>query len=451
MGELIIMKKIAILGSTGSIGTQTLNIIRKNPEKYHACALTCKSRLSLIAEQIVEFRPEYAVVSDREDALKLKSMLAGRRACSVKEDVAGGYSVKEDVAGGYESGASDVETADSCGAGVSVDGVERDADADGHSTDADAGYTRILWGREGLKAAASEIESDIVLNALVGMAGLEPTYYAVLNGKTVALANKETLVAGGSLIMETAKRTGAVILPVDSEHSAVFQCLQGYDERQVERIILTASGGPFRGKKADELKNVTLAQALNHPRWKMGSKITIDSSTLMNKGFEVIEARWLFDISPSKIDVVVHPESIIHSMVEYNDGAVMAQLGLPDMEIPISLALEFPKRLPNKMKRLNLADVGSLTFEHADTDTFKCLQYAYDALEAGDTFCTALNAANEIAVAAFLAEKISYSEIQDCLGKVLERHIPQKNATLEDILAIDEETRKIAAEILGVK
>lgn len=418
------MKKIAILGSTGSIGTQTLNIIRKNPEKFHACALTCKSNLMLIAEQIAEFLPEYAVVSDREDALKLKKMLEGRRACAV-------------------CGVTD---------GVACDlGEVKESEKEIKESAKDAGHTKILWGREGLNAAASEIESDIVLNALVGMAGLEPTYHAVLKAKTVALANKETLVAGGALIMETARSTGAAILPVDSEHSAIFQCLQGNDEKQAERIILTASGGPFRGRKADELKDVTPLQALNHPRWKMGNKITIDSSTLMNKGFEVIEARWLFDMPPSKIDVVVHPQSIIHSMVEYSDGAVMAQLGLPDMEIPISLALEFPKRLPNKTERLDLADVGMLTFEQPDTETFKCLQYAYDALEAGDTFCTALNAANEVAVAAFLDGKISYGEIQDCLGKVLECHVPQKNATLEEILAIDEETRKIAAKILGAQ
>ncbi len=383
------MKNISILGSTGSIGTQTLQIIRENPKKYRACALSCRSNTELLARQVAEFRPDYAVVSDGETARRLADEFA-------------------------ETG------------------------------------TVFLHGKEGLVKIASDIECDIVLNALVGMSGLEPTYNAVLQGRTVALANKETLVAGGALIMETAEKTGTVILPVDSEHSAVFQCLEGYDKSQAERIVLTASGGPFRGKKAEELKSVTLAQALNHPRWKMGSKITIDSATLMNKGFEVIEARWLFGMAPSNIDVIVHPESIIHSMVEYCDGAVMAQLGLPDMAIPISLALEYPKRLPNRLSRLDLKSVGTLTFEAPDTETFRCLRFAYDALKAGENYCAALNAANEVAVAAFLDGRISFCDIQECLDEVLQRHRPSDERELAEIVRVDAWARRTAESILEV-
>ena len=383
------MKNISILGSTGSIGTQALKIIKENPEKYRVCALSCRSNTELLARQIEEFHPEYAVVFDQRDAERMAVSFAG-------------------------SG------------------------------------TTFLYGKEGLVKIASDIDCDIVLNALVGMSGLEPTYNAVLQKKTVALANKETLVAGGALVMETAEKTGAVILPVDSEHSAIFQCLEGYDKSQAERIILTASGGPFRGKKAEELKTVTLAQALNHPRWKMGNKITIDSATLMNKGFEVIEARWLFDMAPQQIDVVVHPESIIHSMVEYCDGAVMAQLGLPDMAIPISLALEYPKRLSNRLERLDLKTVGALTFEAPDMETFRCLRFAYDALKAGDTYCAALNAANEAAVAAFLEGKIAFCAIQDCLDEVLQRHRPSKGADLDEIIRVDAWARETARNILEV-
>ena len=281
------------------------------------------------------------------------------------------------------------------------------------------------------------------------MAGLEPTYHAIMSGRTIALANKETLVAGGALIMGEAAKKGVDILPVDSEHSAVFQSLEGYDRAQLKRIILTASGGPFRGKTKAELDNVTLEQALNHPRWKMGSKITIDSSTLMNKGFEVIEARWLFDTPASKIDVLVHPESIIHSMVEYEDRAVMAQLGLPDMKIPISLALNYPKRLPNSMPSLDLADIGRLTFEKPDMETFPCLKLAYDALEAGDTYCTALNAANEVCVAAFLGGKIRYRDISDTLARIMDMHIPSAEADLEEILRVDASVRSETSALLA--
>lgn len=379
------MKKLVILGSTGSIGTQTLDIVRENPELFRAEVLTCGHNVKLIADQIREFSPSLAVVSEKEDAEKLRLEFP------------------------------DVE---------------------------------IRYGREGLIYAVTQKECDIVENSLVGMAGLEPTYHAIRSGRTIALANKETLVAGGRLIMGTAAEKGISILPVDSEHSAVFQCLEGYDPAQVRKIILTASGGPFRGMKKDQLDNVTLDQALNHPRWKMGSKITIDSSTLMNKGFEVIEARWLFDVPGEKIDVVVHPESIIHSMVEYEDRAVMAQLGLPDMRIPISLALNYPDRLPNTMPSLDLAELVQLTFEKPDMETFTCLKLAYQALAAGDTYCTALNAANEVCVDAFLKGRIAYRDIGETLSRIMEMHKPSADADLDEILRVDLEVRNMTDNIL---
>lgn len=379
------MKNITILGSTGSIGTQTLDIVRENPDKFKISALTCGKNVKLLAEQLREFRPAAAVVSAEADVEALKNEFP------------------------------DID---------------------------------IRYGREGLVYAASQTEYDILVNSLVGMAGLEPTYHAINAGRTIALANKETLVAGGALIMGAAAEKNVEILPVDSEHSAVFQCLEGFKKSQVRKIILTASGGPFRGKTKEELENVTLEQALNHPRWKMGSKITIDSSTLMNKGFEVIEARWLFDVLPSKIDVVVHPESIVHSMVEYEDGAVMAQLGLPDMRIPISLALNYPDRLENSMPSLDLAKAASLTFEKPDMETFPCLRLAYDALDAGDTYCTALNAANEICVAAFLDGKINYSDISNTLQHIMDTHRPSAGADLDEILRVDAFVREQTEELL---
>ena len=380
------MKKLAILGSTGSIGTQTLDIVREHPDKFKVTALTCGKNVKLLADQIREFSPSAVCVSDPDDAETLRESFP------------------------------DIE---------------------------------VVSGRDGLVYVAGHAEYDIIENSLVGMAGLEPTYHAIMSGRTIALANKETLVAGGALIMGEAAKKGVDILPVDSEHSAVFQSLEGYDRVQLRRIILTASGGPFRGKTKAELDSVTLEQALNHPRWKMGSKITIDSSTLMNKGFEVIEARWLFDTPAFKIDVLVHPESIIHSMVEYEDRAVMAQLGLPDMRIPISLALNYPKRLPNSMPSLDLADMGRLTFEKPDMETFPCLKLAYDALEVGDTYCTALNAANEVCVAAFLSGKIRYRDISDTLARIMDMHRPSAEADLEEILRIDGYVRKQTSDLLA--
>ena len=379
------MKKLAILGSTGSIGTQTLEIVREHPELFQAAVLTCRGSIGLLKEQILEFRPQAAAVQSEEDAKELRAMFP---------------------------------------------------------------KMEIYSGKDGLIAAARDTDYDILLNALVGMAGLAPTWHAIQAGRTIALANKETLVAGGGLIMSAARQKGVRILPVDSEHSAVFQCLQGNDEKQVRKIILTASGGPFLGMKKEQLAKVTLAQALKHPRWKMGSKITIDSSTLMNKGFEVIEARWLFDVPADRIEVLVHPESIVHSMVEYEDGAVMAQLGLPDMKIPISLALSYPKRLSNSMPSLDLAQAAVLHFEKPDTETFVCLRLAYDALAAGGTYCTALNAANEVCVDAFLNQRISYAQIGQTLERIMQLHRPKEGRELAEILQVDEEVRRQTEALL---
>lgn len=296
----------------------------------------------------------------------------------------------------------------------------------------------------------AEAEDDILLNAVVGMAGLIPTYKALLNGKKIALANKETLVAGGSLIMKTAAEKGLNLLPVDSEHSAVFQSLRGNSRESIHKIILTASGGPFRDYSLNELRNVRLEDALAHPTWSMGKKITVDSATMMNKGFEVIEARWLFDVTAEKIDVLVHPESIIHSLVEYRDGAVMAQLGVSDMRLPIAYALNYPDRVKSQAERLNLAYLGKLTFQPPDKNTFRCLQLAYDALEVGGGCCTALNAANEICVEAFLNKKIPFLKIQETLERVVEMYEDSYADTPDDILDTDRNARKSAKELLAL-
>ena len=380
------MKSISILGSTGSIGTQTLEIIRDNPEKYRVHALTCYKNEKLLSAQIREFRPEIAVIESRESAARLADEFP---------------------------------------------------------------ETKILYGSNGLEEAAADSGADILVNAVVGMAGLVPAYRAIESGVTIALANKETLVAGGAFIMREARKKSVDILPVDSEHSAVFQSLQGFDRKQVRRLILTASGGPFRMWKKEDLKDVKAAQALKNPNWDMGAKVTIDSSTLMNKGFEVAEARWLFDMPEDRIDVVVHPESIIHSMVEYEDRAVIAQLGTPDMEIPISYALGYPERVPNSMESLDLVSVGRLTFEAPDTDRFRCLALARDALRAGGTYCTALNAADETAVRAFLDGRAGFTDIPDVLSRVLDSHRSRDEFDISEILEADREARAAAEKYLS--
>ena len=379
------MKKITILGSTGSIGTQTLEVIAANPDRFCVTALTCGRNTALLAKQIAVFRPRLAVTERREDALALAAQFP---------------------------------------------------------------QVTFLHGREGLIEAATA-DCDMVVNALMGMRGLEPTYHAILAGRDIALANKETLVAGGRLVMETVSEKGVRLLPVDSEHSAIFQCLEGNRHRPVKKILLTASGGPFRGFSRAELEHVTPAQALKHPNWSMGAKITIDSATMMNKGLEVIEAKWLFDVPATRIQVLVHPQSILHSAVEFADYSVIGQMGVPDMRIPISLALGYPERLENPDAPLDFFGAGScLTFEKPDLETFTCLGLAYAALQTGGSCPLVLNAANEVLVDAFLQEKIGFLDIPRKLSLILSRHSAAERLDLEGILEIDRQTRAKTRELL---
>ncbi|MDD2215869.1 MAG: 1-deoxy-D-xylulose-5-phosphate reductoisomerase [Eubacteriales bacterium] len=373
------MKKIGILGSTGSIGTQALEIIRKNPTRFSVTALTCGRNFERLAEQIVFFNPQVVCVELEEDALTLQKKFP---------------------------------------------------------------RLEVLWGEKGLIEVAEKADCDLLLNALVGMRGLAPTYAGIRAGKNIALANKETLVAGGEIVMEAVKEKGATFLPVDSEHSAIFQALEGNRDQEIRKILLTASGGPFRGYSYDQLKQVTVEQALKHPNWSMGSKITIDSATMMNKGLEVIEAHWLFSAEAEKIQVVVHKESIIHSMVEYMDHSILAQLGQPDMEIPISYAFTYPDRLKNDLCGVNFFALGTLSFEPVDTSVFRCLDMAYLALKYGGSYPVVLNAANEILVQQFLEKKISFIEIQNTIERILDDHEPVYNLELLEILEIDKEIRE---------
>ena len=379
------MKKITILGSTGSIGTQTLEVIAANPDRFCVTALTCGRNTALLAKQIAVFRPRLAVTERREDALALAAQFP---------------------------------------------------------------QVTFLHGREGLIEAATA-DCDMVVNALMGMRGLEPTYHAILAGRDIALANKETLVAGGRLVMETVSEKGVRLLPVDSEHSAIFQCLEGNRHRPVKKILLTASGGPFRGFSREELEHVTPAQALKHPNWSMGAKITIDSATMMNKGLEVIEAKWLFDVPAARIQVLVHPQSILHSAVEFADNSVIGQMGVPDMRIPISLALGYPERLENPDAPLDFFGAGScLTFEKPDLETFTCLGLAYAALQTGGSCPLVLNAANEVLVDAFLQEKIGFLDIPRKLSLILSRHSAAERLDLEGLLEIERQTRAKTRELL---
>ena len=377
---------MVILGSTGSIGTQSLEVIRNNPERFKVEALTCGANAELLSQQIKEFRPALAVTGSEEDALRLSKEFPG---------------------------------------------------------------TEFAWGREGLIAAA-EGGCDMVLNSLMGMRGLEPTYHAIKAGKDIALANKETLVAGGQLVMDAVAEHGVKMLPVDSEHSAIFQCLEGNEGRPVKKILLTASGGPFRGYSLEELEKVTLEQALKHPKWTMGAKITIDSATMMNKGLEVIEAKWLFGVEADDIQILVHPQSIVHSAVEFMDTSVIAQLGVPDMKIPISLALGYPDRLASNDPSLDFFGQGAnLTFEKPDPEVFKCIRLAYDAIKAGGSYPAALNGANEVLVDLFLKKQIRFIDIQNTLERILADHKAQYNLSLEDVLEIDSRVRQSVKEYLG--
>ncbi len=381
------MKKISLLGSTGSIGTQCLDIIRENKESYQTVVLTCGSNRELLSQQIDEFKPLLAVTADEEDALKLKKK---------------------------------------------------------HPK------TEIMWGREGLICAA-EADCDMVVNALMGMRGMEPTYHAVMAGRDVALANKETLVAGGEVIMKTVSEKGIRLMPVDSEHSAIFQSLEGNRRRKINRILLTASGGPFRGYTEEQLKHVTLEQALNHPNWSMGRKITVDSATMMNKGLEVIEAKWLFDVDVRKIEILVHPQSILHSAVEFEDKSVIGQMGIPDMRIPISFALAYPDRLPSREEGIDFfGKASSLTFEKPNTDVFKCIRLAYEASEAGGTYPVVMNGANEVLVDLFLSGKIKFTDIQNNLERILDRHKPAYKLDLEGITEADRIARREAYKVCGI-
>lgn len=382
------MKKISILGSTGSIGTQTLDVVRKNRDKFEVVAISANSSINLLLEQIKEFKPKYVAVYNENSAKELKEMIP-----------------------------SDIKI-------------------------------EVLSGMEGLITISSLDEIDILLTAIVGMIGLVPTLEAIKKGKTIALANKETLVTAGQLVMEEAKKRNVAILPVDSEHSAIFQCLNGESKKEIESIILTASGGPFRGKSKNDLINVTKNEALKHPNWSMGRKISIDSSTLMNKGLEVIEAKWLFDVNPDKIDVVVHPQSIIHSMVQFVDSSIIAQMGCPDMKLPIQYALTYPERILNDFERLDFSKLSSLTFEKPDLNTFPCLKLAYDSLNMGGTYSAVLNAANEVLVNEFLEDKIKFYDIPYYIEKTLDAHKSIEKPTLEEILYTDNWSREFVKKCI---
>lgn len=372
------IKSISIVGSTGSIGTQTLDCVRNLSIKV--VALSANSNIDLLEQQINEFSPELVSVGTEALAKELKSRIGTR--CEV------------------------------------------------------------LYGQEGIIAVATVQEAQMVVTSIVGTAGLIPTIEAIKKGKNIGLANKETLVAAGSLVMNLAKEHKVDILPVDSEHSAIFQSLQGSNKNEVEKILLTASGGPFRGYTKEQLQNVTLEQALKHPNWSMGSKITIDSATMMNKGLEVIEACWLFDVESSSIEVVVHPQSIIHSMVQYVDGSVIAQLGSPDMRLPIQYAITYPKRVASNFSKLDFTKLSGLTFEKPDFETFKCLRLAFEALKAGGTMPAVMNAANETAVGLFLKEKVKFYQIADIVEEIMLKHSVNIRPSIDDIIEVDKWARR---------
>lgn len=370
------MKKIAILGSTGSIGTQTLEIVRNNKD-LQVLALAAGSNFLKMEEQVRKFRPKLAVMWSGQAAKELR---------------------------------------------------ERIKDTD----------TKVMEGMDGLLEIAVMEEMEVLVAAIVGMIGIRPTIAAIKAGKTIALANKETLVTAGHIIMPLAEREKVSLLPVDSEHSAIFQSMQGEPVERVSKILLTASGGPFRGKKRKDLSDITVEDALKHPNWAMGKKITVDSSTLVNKGLEVIEAKWLFGVEPEKIQVVVHPQSIIHSMVEYADGGIMAQLGMPDMKLPIQYALFYPDRRPMEGRKVDFFELSSMTFERPDTETFRGLKMAYEAIGAGGSMPTVYNAANEKAVSLFLERKIKFLEIYDLIQGAMEGHKVISEPSIEEILETEQ-------------
>jgi 1-deoxy-D-xylulose-5-phosphate reductoisomerase len=382
-------KNISILGSTGSIGTQTLDVVREIGG-INVKAITANNNIELLEKQIREFKPDIAAVMNEEMAEKLK------------------------------------ERVKDCG-------------------------TKILSGIDGLIEAAVYKESDTVVTSVVGNIGIVPTFEAIKAGKNIALANKETLVSAGELIINAVKKYGVKLYPVDSEHSAIFQCLRGNEGNKIRRILLTASGGPFRGRKREELLNVRAEDALKHPNWSMGKKVTIDSASLMNKGLEVIEAKWLFGVDVEDIEVIIHPQSIVHSAVEYEDGAVIAQMGEPDMKVPIQYALTYPKRVKNSFPKIDFAKRNSLTFEKPDMDTFKCLSLAYRAIKTGGTMPTVMNGANEMAVAAFLENKIGFLDIADIIEKTMMSYNVKYDYTVEDLVEADKWARNFSNNLIMTK
>lgn len=379
------MKKLAILGSTGSIGTQALDVVSAHPDEFSVEVLTAHSNADLLISQALKYHVNSVVIGDESKYETVKNALW------------------------------------------------------------DAGV-KVYAGARALEQIVESTEVEMVLTALVGAAGLRPTINAIEAGKQIALANKETLVVAGDLVTKLARQKGVNIYPVDSEHSAIFQCLAGEWNNKIEKIYLTASGGPFRGKSKEELATVTKAQALKHPNWDMGAKITIDSASLMNKGLEVIEAKWLFNLQPDQIDVIVHPQSIIHSIVQFEDGSMKAQMGLPDMKLPIQYALGYPKRLAADFPRFNFMNYPQLTFEQPDRETFRCLNLAFDAMKQGGNMACIMNAANEIAVALFLQDKIGFLQIADVVERTMEKAAFIAQPSLDDFIASDGEARRIASE-----
>jgi 1-deoxy-D-xylulose-5-phosphate reductoisomerase len=380
-------KRIAILGSTGSIGKQALEVIAAHPEAFEVEVLTAQNNAELLVQQSRKFKPNAVVISNEAHYEYVKSEL-----------------VAEDI--------------------------------------------KVFAGENALSSIVKMDTIDLVLTALVGYCGLKPTINAIEAGKPIALANKETLVVAGELVTQLARKHGVNIYPIDSEHSAIFQCLVGEFQNKIEKIILTASGGPFRGKKLDELKTVTKSQALKHPNWSMGAKITVDSATLMNKGLEVIEAKWLFGLTPKQVEVVIHPQSIVHSFVQFEDGSIKAQLGLPDMRLPIQFALSYPHRLRSDFPRFNIRDYPALTFEQPDTETFRNLALAFEALNRSGNMPCVLNAANEVAVAEFLNERIGFTEMSAIVEQCLEKMDYIQAPTYEDYVYTDRETRIKAFELI---
>lgn len=381
------MRKISILGSTGSVGTQTLKVVEENMDLLQVIGLSGSGNIDLLEIQIEKFKPWIVSVKNKESAVELKSRIGNK--------------------------------------------------------------IPVLYGEEGLKIVASLDDNDLVVTAVPGMVGLLPTLSAIDNGIDIALANKETLVAGGDLVMRRAAERNVTIYPVDSEHNAIFQCMMGNFHKDISKVILTASGGPFINHSINDLKSVTKKESLNHPKWSMGKKITIDSATLMNKGLEVIEAKWLFNLEPEQIEVVVHPQSIVHSLVEYNNHSTMAQLGYPDMKVPIQMALFYPRRICNDIKSLNLAEIGSLTFLKPDKNKFRCLSLVFDALKIGGSMPAVLNAANEIAVDKFLNDKISFIQISQIIESTMEKHNVCCDYAIDRLLEIDRWAREESIKFLG--